>query len=122
MKKLLVIDDDEIVIKAIGSQFDNKQVKVFTARDGIEGLKIAKKEHPDLILLDLVMPRMDGMTMLQKLRKDRWGKGSKVVILTNLSDQEKVAEAVQKGTYDYLVKVNWNVIDVANLVKQKLGI
>lgn len=122
MKKLLVIDDDEIVIKAIASQFESGQVKVFSARDGESGLRLAKKEHPDLTLLDLVMPKMDGMTMLQKLRKDRWGKSAKVVILTNLSDQEKVAQAVEKGTYDYLVKVNWNVTDVASLVKKKLGI
>lgn len=122
MKKLLIIDDENIVKKSLSSQFDRKLVKVFTASDGAEGLKIAKKEHPDLILLDLIMPKMDGMTALTKLRQDKWGKNAKVIILSNLSDAENVAKAVEKGTYEYLVKVDWNVMDVVKQCKKVLGL
>ncbi|MFA6228501.1 MAG: response regulator [Patescibacteria group bacterium] len=122
MKKLLIIDDEPIVLKALSSQFDAGQVKVLLAKDGVEGLRLAKKEKPDLILLDLVMPKMDGLEMLAKLRKDRWGKKAEVVILSNLSDSAKVAQAVALGTFEYLVKVDWNVADVAVKVQQKLGI
>lgn len=122
MKKLLIIDDDQIVIKSISSQFDSNHVIVSSANNGESGLDLAIKEHPDLILLDLVMPKMDGMTMLRLLRQDDWGKTANVVILTNLSDQEKVAEVVDEQSYDYLVKVNWNVNDVVNLIKKKLDI
>lgn len=123
MKKvLLIIDDEAIVLKSLSSQFDQKAVKVITATNGVDGLKIALKEHPDLILLDLVMPKMDGMTMLTKLRANKWGKSAKVIILTNLSDAERVAQAVEKGTYEYLVKVDWNVMDVVKKCKKYLGI
>ncbi|MFA6382163.1 MAG: response regulator [Candidatus Buchananbacteria bacterium] len=123
MKKiLLIIDDEPTVLEALSSQFDQEKVSVLTAKDGQEGLKIALENHPDLILLDLIMPKMDGMTMLTKLRDDEWGKTAEVIILTNLSDAQKVAEAVDRGTYEYLVKVNWNVSDVVNKVKNKLGL
>jgi len=120
MKKILVVYDEDVVIKALSSQFDQNDVKVLSAKDGEAGLKIALDQHPDLILLDLVMPKMDGMTMLSKLRQDEWGDKAQVIILTNLSDQEKVAQAVDQGTYDYLVKVDWNVSDVVNKIKEML--
>jgi two-component system, OmpR family, alkaline phosphatase synthesis response regulator PhoP len=123
MKKiLLIVDDESIVRKALSSQFDSGEVEVITANDGEAGLEAALEHHPDLILLDLVMPKMDGMTMLTKLREDDWGKKAEVIILTNLSDAERVSEAVDKGTYEYLVKVDWNVTDVVNRVKDKLGL
>lgn len=123
MKKvLLIIDDEAIVLKSLSSQFDKKAVKVITASNGLDGLKLSLKEHPDLILLDLVMPKMDGMTMLTKLRADKWGKKARVIILTNLSDAERVAQAVEKGSYEYLVKVDWNVMDVVKKCKKYLGI
>lgn len=123
MKKLLLIVDDEAIVqKSLSSQFDRKIVNVMTASNGLDGLKISLKEHPDLILLDLVMPKMDGMTMLTKLRADKWGKKAKVIILTNLSDAERVAQAVEKGSYEYLVKVDWNVMDVVKKCKKYLGI
>jgi len=122
MKKLLIIDDESIVLKSLSSQFDRKVVKIITASNGADGLKMALKEHPDLILLDLVMPKMDGMTMLTKLRADKWGKKAQVIILTNLSDAERVAQAVERGTYEYLVKVDWNVMDVVKKCKKYLGI
>ncbi|MFA5021655.1 MAG: response regulator [Patescibacteria group bacterium] len=123
MKKiLLIIDDEAMVRKALLSQFDQNEVEVLTANDGQEGLKIALDYHPDLILLDLVMPKMDGMTMLTKLRQDEWGKKAEVIILTNLNDTNKVAEAVECDTYEYLVKVGWNVTDVVNKIRKKLGL
>lgn len=123
MKKiLLIVDDESIVRKALSSQFDTNQVEVLMATDGEAGLKIALERHPDLILLDLVMQKMDGMTMLSKLREDDWGNKAEVIILTNLSDAERVAEAVDRGTYEYLIKVDWNVTDVVNRVKDKLGL
>ena len=123
MKKiLLLVDDEELVLKAISSQFEGDKVKVLTARDGEEGLKLALENHPDLILLDLVMPKLDGMAMLDKLRKDEWGKGVDVIILTNLGDAEKVSQAVENGTFEYLVKVEWNINEVIKKIKNKLDV
>ncbi|OGH92792.1 MAG: hypothetical protein A2563_03940 [Candidatus Magasanikbacteria bacterium RIFOXYD1_FULL_40_23] len=121
MKKILIVEDELALLYALASQFDKKEFKVLQAVDGEEGLKTALKSHPDLILLDLLMPKMDGMSMLKELRKDSWGKGVKVIILTNLSDAEKIDEALKQGTYDYLVKKDWNISEVIEKVKASLG-
>lgn len=121
MKKLLIVEDEIALLRVLASQFDKKEFKVLEAEDGKEALKVALDEHPDLILLDLVMPVMDGMTMLGKLRQDKWGKDAKVIILTNLDDDAKVAEALKRGTFDYLIKSDWHVNNVVQKVKVKLG-
>lgn len=121
MKKILIVEDELALLYALASQFDKKEFKVLQAVDGEEGLKSALDHHPDLILLDLLMPKMDGMSMLKELRKDSWGKDVKVIILTNLSDAEKIDEALKQGTYDYLVKKDWNITQVIEKVKSSLG-
>lgn len=121
-KMLLIVDDEKMVRDAMSLQFDPAEVEVLTVANGEDGLKIALQYHPDLILLDLVMPKMDGMTMLEQLRKDKWGKQAEVIILTNLSESEKIAKAMDCGTYEYLVKVDWNVLDVITKIKKKLGL
>ncbi len=122
MKKILIVEDELALLYALASQFDKKQFKVLQAVDGVEGLSSALEHRPDLILLDLLMPRMDGMSMLKELRKDTWGKDVKVIILTNLSDAEKIDEALKNGTYDYLVKKDWNITQVIEKVKNSLGL
>lgn len=121
MKKILVVEDEKELLEIISSQLREAGFEVATAVDGMAGLDEALRLHPDLILLDIVMPRMDGLTMLAKLRKDAWGVGAKVILLTNLSDNEKVAEAMANGSYDYLVKADWNIHDVVKMVKEKMG-
>jgi DNA-binding response OmpR family regulator len=121
MKKILVVEDEIELLKVIESQLKDKNFEVVTATDGVEGLDAALRERPDLILLDIVMPKMDGMAMLAKLRRDSWGKNAKVILLTNLGDTEKVAEAIKLGTYDYLVKADWNINDVVKLVNDRLA-
>jgi DNA-binding response OmpR family regulator len=122
MKNVLVIEDEKELVEVIVSQLKEEGIDVHVAHDGVEGLEASLKIHPDLILLDIIMPRMDGMTMLEKLRKDSWGKNAKVILLTNLSDNEKVAEAIKQHSYDYLVKADWNIRDVVKMVKEKLGV
>ncbi len=121
MKKILIVEDELALLYALASQFSKKQFQVFEAVDGEEGLEKALAEQPDLILLDLLMPKKDGMSMLKDLRKHPWGKNAKVIILTNLSDAEKVDEALKNGTYDYLVKTDWNIGQVIDKVKASLG-
>ena len=82
---------------------------------------MALKEHPDLILLDLIMPIMDGMKVLDKLRKDEWGKGVKVILLTNLSDTDKEAECRDQYNCDYLIKSDWKIDDIVKRVDQVIG-
>ena len=120
VKQILIVEDEEALLKALAIKFTKEGFKVSKAKNGLEGLEKAAAEHPDLILLDIVMPKMDGMTMLAKLRKTRWGKDVEVVLLTNLSDTAKVADSFNKGVYSYLVKSDWKLEEVVKLVRQKL--
>ena len=121
MKKvLLIVDDEEIVYKALSVQFTENEVEIITVKNGEDGLKTALENHPDLILLDIVMPKMDGITVLNKLREDNWGKNAKVIVLSNISDTDKVKEAQEHGSDEYLIKADWNVIDVAKKIRNIL--
>lgn len=120
-KKTILIVEDEISLRDIlCKKLTREGFMILEANNGKEGLEVALREHPDLILLDIMMPVMDGMTMLKKLSEDEWGKDVKVIMLTNLSDAEKVAEAMAHGSYDYLVKSNWRLEDIVATVKKKL--
>ena len=120
-KKILIVEDEVALLNALRDKFTREGFAVLEAKNGEEGLEIALREHPDLILLDIIMPVMDGMTMLAKLREDNWGKDAKVIVLTNLSDTEKVSAAMTKGTFDYLVKADWKLEDVVRKVRERLG-
>lgn len=121
-KKILIIEDEKPLRSALHDKLSREGFSVILeAQNGKDGLEIALREHPDMILLDIVMPVMDGMTMLRELRKDAWGKDVKVIILTNLSDNEKVGEAVSGGAYDYLVKTDWRLEDVISKIRERLG-
>ena len=121
MKKLLVIDDEATLSNVLVDKFNQEGFVVRAATNGLEGLNMALKEHPDLILLDIIMPVMDGMTMLAKLRKDPWGKTAKVILLTNLSDAVKVNESINQGVRDYLIKCDWTLDDIVKKVNDRLS-
>lgn len=119
-KTILIIEDEVSQRKALTEKLTREGFRILQAGDGEEGLMIAKRDHPNLILLDIIMPVMDGITMLKKLREDDWGKDAKVMILTNLSEVEKVSEAMTQGSYNYLVKSDWKLEDVAAKAKEVL--
>lgn len=122
-KKILIVEDETPLRNAVSDILTFEGFEVFQAKNGQEGLNAALKEHPDLILLDLMMPVMDGLTMLEKLRQDAdYGKKAAVILLTNINDPEKVAMATEAGSYDFLVKSDWNIEDVVKKIKGRLGI
>lgn len=122
-KKVLIVEDEAPLRNAVSDILTFEGFTVFQAKNGQEGLDIALREHPDLTLLDLMMPIMDGLTMLEKLRQDQaWGAQAAVILLTNINDPEKVAQATEAGSYDFLVKSDWNIEDVVRKIKGRLGI
>lgn len=122
-KLILIIEDERALFQVLQKKFENEGFMVSIAVNGEEGLKKAKKEKPSLILLDIVMPKMDGMTMLQKLREDKgWGSKVPVILLTNLGESEKIAEATKRGVHDYLIKTDWKLNDVVKKVREKIGV
>ena len=120
-KKVLVVDDEKVLLELLLSKIGQAGFIAIGARDGDEGLQKASAEHPDLILLDIIMPKMDGITMLKKLREDAWGKTAPVIMLSNLNTAEAVEKSLENGAYDYLVKVDYSLDDLVAIVKKKLG-
>ncbi len=121
-KKILIIEDEEAMLGAISDALINQDFETLLAKDGEEGLEIALKEHPDLILLDILMPKMDGMIMLQKLRLDEWGKTVPVIILTNVSpNANSVIDSVLKNEPAYyLVKSDVRLEGIVDKIKDVL--
>lgn len=121
MKKILVVEDELAYLKLLNSQLTEKGYAVIEAINGKEGLEKAKKENPDLILLDIRMPVMDGMTMLDLLRKEETGKKTKVIILTNLEPDEKIIKDVvsDQPSY-YFVKSDIQLNDLLEKIQELL--
>ncbi|OGM32940.1 hypothetical protein A2803_05090 [Candidatus Woesebacteria bacterium RIFCSPHIGHO2_01_FULL_44_21] len=117
-KTILVVDDEELITGALAKKLTSAGYNVLIQRNGEDGLRVALEDHPDLILLDIVMPRMDGITFLDKLREDEWGNNVPVIILTNLERGEQVKKGEERGVYDYLVKTNWSLSDVLDKVNE----
>ena len=123
-KILLIVEDESSIRKAIIEKFEREGFELLNASDGVQGLDLANRYHPDIILLDIVMPKMDGMTMLRKLREsDDWGKQVPVIILTNLSsdDDRRISEIAELLPAYYLVKADWKISDVVEKVKERLS-
>ena len=117
---ILIIEDESIIRQALVQKLKNEGYQTLEAGNGEEGLKLALETKPNLILLDIILPLMDGLAVLDALRKDAWGKDAKVIILSNLSDEAKVTIAKDKGVSDYLIKTNWDINDVVKKIEQKL--
>lgn len=123
-KKILIVDDEEAIQKAISDILSNQGFAAQVAKDGEEGLTIALKERPDLILLDILMPKMDGMIMLQRLRANDWGKNVPVIILTNVapSSNSVIDSVLQNEPAYYLVKSDVKLEGIVEKVKEVLKI
>ncbi|KKQ51839.1 hypothetical protein A2865_04415 [Candidatus Woesebacteria bacterium RIFCSPHIGHO2_01_FULL_39_17] len=119
---VLLIEDEKLLSKAIKKKLEKNGFDVLEAYDGGEGLAVALEKHPDLILLDIVLPLMDGVTLLDRLREDEWGKGVPVIILSNLSDASTVEESKKKGVNNYLVKTDWKLDEVVAKVREALKV
>lgn len=120
MKSILIIEDESSLQKILGEQLSKRGYRVLAAGDGKEGLRRATEEHPDLILLDLIMPYVDGLQMLGDLRKDAWGKSAAVIVLTNLNDIKARQTSTDLSALDYLVKSDWTMEEIFKKVDRLL--
>ncbi len=121
MKKILIIEDDITLSLTLGDNLSHEGFEIVRAKDGEEGLAAALSSKPDLILLDILLPKMDGLTLLNKLREDGWGKYVPVIILSNLSASTNVSSALSNDVHQYLVKIDWKIEDVIKKVREELG-
>jgi len=121
-KTILIVEDEKSLRDAIVDILRLKKFIPLEAKNGREGVEIALGKHPDLILLDLVMPEMDGMTALKKIREDAWGATVPVIILTNLSatSEHLVDDMITHKPMHYLVKSDWKLHDVVKKIEEIL--
>jgi len=120
--KIAVIEDEAIMSQALAEELEDAGFEVVKSFDGKEGLHMVLKEEPDLILLDIVMPEMDGMTMMAALRKSGpFGSRVPIILLTNLNVDDKIIGDIAKNEPAYyLVKANYTLSDVVQKVKDCL--
>lgn len=122
-RRILIVEDDNAQLEVFIQRLSMEGFEVLQAKDGQDGLKIAFDEHPDLILLDIMMPKMDGLTMMEMLREDSWGKHVPIILLTNLSLEDKVLTRVVKSEPSYyFVKADMEIDDVVKKAEEVLKI
>jgi DNA-binding response OmpR family regulator len=121
MTKIAIIEDDQAISQMYRIKFETEGFEVETAANGKLGLALAEKMKPDIILLDLMMPEMNGDEMLVQLRKTDWGKNIKVIILTNMGEQEAPEIIKELDVRRFIVKAEMTPRQVAEMVKAELA-
>ncbi|MFH1890311.1 MAG: response regulator [Candidatus Kuenenbacteria bacterium] len=119
-KTILIIEDEQTITKALATELkESNGFKIETASDGEQGWQKAKDLKPDLVILDLILPKLDGFSVLQKIKSDEQTKNIPVVVLTNLSDvNDKVR---QLGAQECLIKSDYTMNDIKNKIKNQLS-
>ncbi|PIW35196.1 MAG: response regulator [Candidatus Nealsonbacteria bacterium CG15_BIG_FIL_POST_REV_8_21_14_020_37_12] len=121
MKKVLFIEDESALQKTFGDILKQEGYEMISALDGETGTRLAKAQKPDLILLDLILPRVNGFEVLKKLKGDKETKDIPVIVLTNLEGIGDVEKAIELGATTYLVKAQYSLEEVVQKIKQALG-
>lgn len=117
---VLVVEDDESIRQLYVDALTAGGIRVETAKDGEEGVALALEKHPEVILMDITLPGMNGHEAVQQIRKDPWGKNAKVIFLTNSDKAEDVFNAVKQKSVEYIIKANTDIKDVVNRVRQTM--
>jgi DNA-binding response OmpR family regulator len=121
MPKIAIIEDDLAIAQMYRLKFESVGYKVEIAENGKLGLELCEQMKPDIILLDLMMPEMNGDEMLEKMRSTDWGKHVKVIVLTNVGQQEAPDKLKDLHVSDYVVKAEMTPSQVADLVNKELS-
>ena len=120
-KKILIIEDEEILLDLLCRKLAKEGYRVLTAKNGEDGLRLAKEEKPDLILLDILMPKVSGMEVLREMAKDKAMRQIPVIIVSNSGQPVELYEAQKLGVRDWLIKTQFDPSEVINKVKRQIG-
>lgn len=118
--KVLIAEDEETLSQMYKLKFEKEGFVVEAALDGKEAIDKSKKFKPDIILLDIIMPQLDGFSVLEQLKADKSFTKTPVIMLTNLGQSEDIKKGEKMGAIDYLVKANCTPMDVVNKVKEHI--
>ena len=121
MKKILVIEDEVTLRHEIEKFLSTEGFTVTSAGDGEAGIRAARSESPDVILLDLILPKKDGFSVLKELREDDATAKIPVIVLSNLGEMEDVGRVLELGANRYLVKTDYKLSEVVDKIKETLG-
>jgi len=119
-KRILIIEDEPDIREAMAEALVQAGFDALTAENGSVGLELAIAEKPDMILLDIIMPIMDGHETLSRLRQDPWGKSVKVIMLTSMDDVKNIGTAHEGGITDYIIKAHSSLDDIVKKVKLEI--
>ena len=120
MAKIAIVEDDQAIAMMYRIKFEAEGFEVQTAENGRVGLELIESMKPDIVLLDIMMPEMNGDAVLEKMRTTSWGKNMKVIILTNMGEQEAPKRIKELNVTAFIVKAEMTPRQVAELVKQHL--
>lgn len=118
--KILLVEDDSFLLSMYSTKFELENFNVVIAEDGEKGWKLAQKEDPDVILLDIKLPKMDGFEVLKKIKGNKDTSNIPVILLTNLSQKEDRDKGLEMGADDYLVKAHFMPSEVVAKIKKLL--
>jgi DNA-binding response OmpR family regulator len=121
MTKIAIVEDDQAIAQMYRIKFEAEDFEVETADNGVLGLQMIEKFRPNIVLLDLMMPEMTGDEMLKALRAKPWGKDMKVIILTNMGEQEAPESVKQLNVKRFILKAEMTPRQVAEMVKAELA-
>ena len=121
MKKILFIEDEDTLQKALGGFLKDAGYEVINALDGEIGLELASSENPDLILLDIVLPKINGFEVLKELKQKEETKDIPVIVLTNMENIEDIDKIIQLGATTYMIKTEYKLEEVIEKVKGVIG-
>ncbi len=120
-KKIMLVEDDKMLADMYVTKFEKEGMPILRAHDGAEGLEMIKREKPDLVLLDIIMPKLDGFAVLKEIKKNPELKKTHVLLLTNLGQSEDVTKGHELGADDYFIKANHTPAEIVEKVKYMLA-
>ena len=117
-KKILIVEDDQMIGSMYRTKLEQDGFIVLTAANGAQGLELALNEKPDLVMLDIIMPQLDGFSVLRQLRGNEGTKNTPIIMLTNLGTDEDKAKGQKLGATDYLIKANLTPAQISEIIKK----
>lgn len=118
--KILIVEDDIFLADLYRTKFELEGLTVYVAYDGEKGIELVEKNLPDIVLLDLILPKMSGFLVLEKMKASKKLKDIPVILLTNLSQKADVEKGLKMGADDYLIKAHFMPSEVVNKIKEKV--
>lgn len=117
MAKILLIEDDSLIVKIYTTRLKADGYEIVSAEDGEKGIEVAQHEKPDLILLDVMMPKVDGFTVIQTLRADEQFKNTPIIMYSNLAQEAESKRAIEVGATEFITKANISPTELVNKIK-----